>query len=471
VIFFDPEVVIREPLVVLDKDISFRCDHPEGAFDVKITNADMAAIHATDAQVQLALDYVAFLIRHNVTIYSGICCDAGGREVFQSEYWGWLFILLLQGERRGLKPKSKFGVSLERAKATVKIGAYVLMLKGDLSKYDYYGLTPRRQSELQRYVDKLLKAFANGKRDAERSSIVSADIAEVEFLSAEYRKRRFVLDTMEDEELRGLAQRSFDLLRSAYERWAEEEGCSDCPWRTMEILGAEGWPYIMHSQGCGPYSCRFKVMISKGIDLFGRAIGQTPDGVVGKFDLYSCDVPTGIVMALGECFKLAKRYGLYPYDLFTLTNMETISFGNGSILAPNFYWVPSCEWSEKPEKAQAALEAVYEDRKKQLGTGKFHKQKEGRLIGLWVWDKTHLRGASVKVNQTALIKEMYETSWFQSLPLGPTQYEQYKNNTQVNYQNTIESHRDSYYLANLCAQEGRIVPGARTIIEEDGSES
>lgn len=415
--------------------------------------------YATDSHQRLAVDLLAFLIKNDLAI-SSLIIDSTITKARISPIGFFLEGLVLRASLGGQAEKLKsveFDFLLNQA---LEVGCYLLQAE-DLDKIlAQFRLKKNPRKKLIRLIKEIQVAFEKCSENHERAYRAAEGIVDIEFLAAEYIKRRFVQDLRRDHSLRGKAQSVSSVLRSFYRKWMKEAPalCPDCVWANDEHEVVSGLPFLKRGACCGSRNCEFKIRISKGIYLFAGATNQLHSNAVSEFRIYDFPPDPDTAALLEESFELANTYGLYPYDLLTFARADCHLSTGGSLPKPNFYFMPA-ESNKKSGKSELPqLEAIHQVRKKQFGSEKYHETVEGRLVGIWLWDELNLVAKGNQDSATDTIRQLFYQYWFWALPMGKADCEVYcKADTKLDYQNVINRRRRELNLAIECVNKGKIV--------------
>jgi hypothetical protein len=455
-------VEIAKPLITLEKGLKFHSVSDDGVQETLVDRRLGGIAYATEKHQETAVDYLDFLIKSNLALGS-LLLDAVEAKASNSSVgifldgvvrWAWM------GGRAEKLLSVEVGCLLDQA---LEVGCYLLDVEDAEKLVESFKLKKNSRKKFRRLVADLKAAFDKCSSMHERAYRAAEGVVELEFLAAEYIKRRFVQDLRRDAPLREKAQSVSRVLRSLYGMWMKETPaqCADCVWANAERDVVQEFPFMGRGAGCGSRICEFKIRLSKGIDLFAEATDQSYVNAVGEFKLYDSPAEPDTAVLVDEAFELADTYGLYPYDLLTLAQVDCILSTGRSFPKPNFYSMPVVDKAQKGAKASVGkLELICQVRKKQFGSEKFHETVEGRLVGIWLWDQLNLSPIDNRVSVTETIRKLFfYKHWFWSLPMGWVDCEAYcEANKEVDCQSVINRRLNELNLARECINRGMIVP-------------
>jgi hypothetical protein len=453
-------VEYTEPLIIFEEGLKIRSVQDNYVQETVVNRCWGGITYATDSHQKLAVDLLAFLIKNDLAI-SSLVVDAANAKAQISLigifFDGLVRRALLRGQAEKLK-SFEFGFLLNQA---LEVGCYLLQAE-DLDKIiAQFRLKKDPRKKLGKLIEKIQTAFEKCSENHERAYRAAEGIVDIEFLAAEYIKRRFVQDLRRDNSLRGKAHSVSSVLRSFYRKWMKEAPalCPDCVWANDGHEAVPGLPFLKRGACCGSRNCEFKIRISKGIDLFAGATNQLHSNAVSEFRIYDFPADPDTAALLEEAFELANTYGLYPYDLLTFAQVDCYLSTGGSLPKPNFYFMPA-ESNKKSGKSKLPqLEALHQVRKKQFGSEKYHETIEGRLVGIWLWDELNLVPKESQAPATDTIQQLFYQYWFWALPMGKTDCETYcKADTKLDYETVTDRRRRELNLAKECINRGKILP-------------
>jgi len=454
-------VEIAEPLITLEKGLKIHSVSDDGVKETVVDRRLGGIAYATEKHQKTAVDFLDFLIKSDLALGS-LLLDAAEAKATNSPIGIFLGGIVRGAFLRGQAEKLQsleIGCLLDQA---LEVGCYLLDIEDAEKLVAPFKLNKNPRKKLGRLVTELKDAFDKCSRMHERAYQAAEGVVELEFLAAEYLKRRFVQDLRRDESLREKAQSVSRVLRSLYGMWMKEvpAQCADCVWANDEHEVVQEFPFVNRGTGCGSRTCDFKIRISKGIDLFAEATDQSHANAVGEFKLSGLPAEPDTAVLMDEAFELANIYGLYPYDLLTLAQVDCLISTGGAFPKPNFYFMPVVDKKHKSAKASVGkLELIRQVRKKQFGSEKFHETVEGRLVGIWLWDQLNLSPKESLASVSDTLHKLFYRYWFWAMPMGNVDCVTYcRSVKKLDYQTVINRRLNELNLARECIDRGKIVP-------------
>jgi len=452
---------IAEPLITLEKGLKIHSVGDDGVQEAVVDRRLGGIAYATEKYQKAAVDYLDFLIKSELALGS-LLLDAVEAKASNSPIGfflgGIVRVALMKGQAEKLQ-SVEVGCLLDQS---LEVGCHLLHVEDAEKLVAPFKLKKNPRKKLRRLVTELKDAFGKCSQMHERAYRAAEGVVELEFLAAEYIKRRFVQDLRRDDTLREKARSVSSVLRSLYGIWMKEAPahCADCVWANGEGEVVQEYSFLNRGPGCGSRMCEFKIRISKGIDLFAEAVDQSHTNEVGEFKLYDLPAEPDTAVLVDEAFELANTYGLYPYDLLTLARIGCAFSVGDSFPKPNFYSMPIADKRQKSAKSSLSkLELIRQTRKKQFGSEKFHETVEGRLVGIWLWDQLNLSPKESRVSIIDTVHQLFYQYWFWDIPMGKVDCEAYcKAVDKLGYRGVINRRRNEFNLARECINRGKLVP-------------
>ncbi len=364
------------------------------------------------------------------------------------------------------------GLNKFQCDSNIKLGAYLIESE-EAKKMALETIKSHRHSKrLLKGIDvmrKILNRLEKRIGFQERISTAYDTIAEIDFFTGEYIKRKLVAEASSDQQLKELCQQAFKNLRTFFQIATEKDStlaCEMCPWSSGldNVWGAFGLTYIARGGGCSGRKCPFnKAVVLYVSALFNEKYRGRQSFICGmeKYDAQQLREQHGDRYELfTECLDLTLRYGIYPYDLFVVGAPERFIFD--AVELPKidyFYFTEAIEkHKNRQQLSPRGLEKIAENRKKGLKQGRYVETNESRLIGLWLWDRAHADPGNPAENITRIILSLRDEEWFKKTASWKITFGNYINEQSNTFlREPIEIFRRVYDQASKSIREGAIL--------------
>ncbi|NDV24827.1 hypothetical protein [Desulfovibrio sp. JC022] len=349
-----------------------------------------------------------------------------------------------------------------------------LLLGGDIKNLNGQSFVKGKAAkrEVNKLIVSLRKAIESVFDVQSKINIFLKKEAEINFWGYEYTKRRFIQDISADNEYAKKVQRLFEEMNKTFKLLDNSilTPCGKCLWRKSKRDNYGDWPFVFKDMGCGGACCKFKVFCSHQVEYVGLARGLHDDGSAPYFMAIAENVNLGwknYTIDSVFCFELVEKYGLYPYELFSLADSNLIN----NILISNEVF-PEREFYSgilrgnqcfKPVKtfAEEAFEGAKRGRVvRQNGEhAKYRSENRARMIGLFLWDEINFVPEKDKFSFLDACKKLCLQDWFgvkvkekKLCELISDGYDEYEIQDELNYYKKLRKR------TGLCIEQGKVLP-------------
>ncbi|TIH12512.1 hypothetical protein D0S45_17730 [Marinifilum sp. JC120] len=345
-----------------------------------------------------------------------------------------------------------------------------LLLGGDNCRNAIKGVSAKR--EINKLIPPLREAVAKITKIQTEINLSFKKAAEINFWRYEYIKRKFIQDISADNEYAAKIQQLFEGMEKAFKLLddLEVEHCSECLWRTTERQNYGDWPFIFKDLGCGDKYCSFKIFCSQQTEIGALAKGFHNEDSVPSFmttmeyiDLHW----ENYTIDQSVSFDLVEKYGLYPYELFSIASSNLITnilnsddnfpereFYSGIILDKQNF---------KPTKVFAKLSLEKAKRNnviRQDGTeAKYYSNNRARMIGLFLWDSIHSGQQEKNFSLMDACKKLCSQKWFADKDSEKELCELiHAGHNAYDIQDELKPYNKLYNRTKRCIEEGKVLP-------------